>query len=238
MRTTTFLLGMTLAIASCGHSNPDGYTITGKVKNCGEWADGGQIVLVIRDEGKQIVDTADVINGRFKLEGRIEHPDFVTMYPSMSDPVRPNGRILFFLENEKYSIVIKDNRISDVTLKGGTSEKLFRETRKHQSMVDRKYDIESVDRQLNTTLTPEFRMEKLRAIRHEYESVSRRYRDSIIQANTPSYFSLYMTSQVIAEGENLDSIRETLKVYEQDQRYKDDPRLGRMIEITEGKRRP
>jgi hypothetical protein len=156
----------------------------------------------------------------------------------MSDPVRPNGRILFFLENEKYSIVIKDNRISDVTLKGGTSEKLFRETRKHQSMVDRKYDIESVDRQLNTTLTPEFRMEKLRAIRHEYESVSRRYRDSIIQANTPSYFSLYMTSQVIAEGENLDSIRETLKVYEQDQRYKDDPRLGRMIEITEGKRRP
>lgn len=238
MRTTLFLLGLTLAIVSCGRGGQDGYTITGKVKNCGEWADGGQIVLVIRDEGKQIVDTADVINGRFKLEGRIAHPDFVTMYPSMSDPVRPDGRIMFFLENEKYSIVIKDNRISDVTLKGGTSEKLLRETSKRLSELKRKYDIESVDRQINTTLTPQFRMEKLTAIRNEYDSVVKAYKDSIILANTPSYYSLYMTSQAIAGGENLDSIREVLKVYEQDDRYKDDPRLGRMIEITEGKRRP
>ena len=238
MRTSTFLLGVTLAIVSCGHSNPDGYTITGKVKNCGEWTDGGHIVLVIRDEGKQIVDTADVINGRFKLEGRIEHPDFVTMYPSMSDSVRPNGRFLFFLENEKYSITIKNNRISEISIKGGTSEKLFREMSKHQSMLDKKYDIESIDWQINTTSTPQFRMEKLKIIRHEYDSVTKAYKDSLILANTPSYFSLYMTSQFIAAGENLDSIREALKVYQLDDRFKDDPRLGRMIEITERKRRP
>ena len=238
MRRITFLLSITLAIVSCGRSNQDGYTISGKVKNCGNWANGGQIVVVMRDEGKQIVDTADVINGRFKLQGKIEHPDFVTMYASMSDPIKPDGRIMFFLENEKYSIVIKDNRISEVTLKGGTSEKLFRETSKHLSELKNKYDIESVDRQMNTTLTPQYRMEKLTVIRHEYDSVSKSYRDSIILANTPSYFSLYMTSQAIAGGENLDSIREVLKRYEQDDRYKDDPRLGRMIEITEGKRRP
>ena len=106
------------------------------------------------------------------------------------------------------------------------------------SELKRKYDIESVDRQMNTTLTPQSRMEKLTAIRNEYDSVVKAYKDSIILANTPSYYSLYMTSQAIAGGENLDSIREVLKVYEQDDRYKDDPRLGRMIEITEGKRRP
>ena len=239
MRTTTFLLGLTLAIASCGHGNQDGYTINGKVKNCGEWADGGHIVLIIHDEGTQIVDTANVIKGRFRLTGRIEHPDFVTMYPSMSDSdERPNGRIMFFLENEKYSITIKNNRISEQYLKGGTSETLFREMTKHQSELNRKYDIESIDRQMNTTLTPEYRMEKLRVIRHEYDSVSKAYKDSIILANTPSYFSLYMTARNIAAGENLDSIRTALEVYRQNDKYKDDPRLQRMIEITEGKRRP
>lgn len=238
MRTTTFLLAITLAIASCGHSYQDGYTITGKVKNCGDWADGGQVILVIRDEGNLITDTADVINGRFKLEGKIAHPDFVSMYPAKSDAARPSGRIMFFLENEKYSITIKDNMFSESSLKGGTSESLFRELSKHQSHLDTKYDIESIDRQMNTTLTPEYRMEKLRVIRHEYDSVLRAYKDSIIQANTPSYFSLYMTSQYIAADENLDSIREALKVYQRDDKYKDDPRLKRMIEITEGKRRP
>ena len=238
MRTTTFLLGLTLAIASCGHGSQDGYTIIGKVKNCGEWADGGQLLLVIRDEGKLIVDTANVINGHFRLEGKIEHPDFVSMYPSASNTARPNGRIIFFLENERYSITIKDNTLSEANLKGGTSEKLFREMAKHQSYLDKKYDIESIDRQMNTTLTPEYRMEKLRVIRHEYDSVSKAYKDSIIQANTPSYFSLYMTSQYIAAGENLDSIRTVLEVYRQNDKYKDDPRLQRMIEITEGKRRP
>lgn len=238
MRTTTFILGIALAIVSCGHANPDGYTITGKVKNCGKWADGGHIVLVMNDEGKQIVDTADVINGRFKLQGKIEHPDFVTMYAPMSDPVKPNGRIMFFLENEKYSIVIKDNRISEIYLKGGTSEKLLREMSTHLSKLKKKYDIDAIDRQINTTSTPQFRMEKLLIIRHEFDSVMKAYRDSIILANTPSYFSLYMTSQAIAGGENLDSIREALKVYQKDERFKDDPRLGRMIDITEGKRRP
>lgn len=239
MKTSTFLLGLALAIVSCGQgSTTTGYTIKGTVKNCGEWGDNGHVVLVKRDNGKQIADTVQITNGHFVFTGSISTPDFASLYPARSDRKEPIGRIMFFLENEKYSVKIKNGVLIGQELKGGTSEKLLREVTQHQAMLDEKYSIESIDRQLNTTLTPQYRIEKLLIVRHEYDSAVKAFKDSIILANTPSYFSLYMTSLEIAKGENLDSIRKTLEPYLLDERFKNDPRLKNMIEITEGKRRP
>lgn len=237
-KTSALILGLALSIVSCVHDNSAGFIIKGNVKNCGEWENGGHVVLVIRDNGKQITDTAIVRNGHFTLTGNIANPDFVFLFPAQSDQNKPMGRIVFFLENEKYHLKINDGVLSTLEIRGGTTEKLLKEMADYQKEMDEKYCIESIDRQLNTTLTPPYRMEKLKAVRHEYDSVMKEFKDSIILANTPSYFSLYMTSQAIAGGEDLDSVREVLKVYQEDDRYKDDPRLGRMIEITEGKRRP
>lgn len=238
MRTTTFLLGITLAIVSCGHSNPDGYTITGKVKNCGEWADGGHIVLVSHYNGKRISDTATITKGHFTLSGHIANPDFVGLAPVQTDKNRPMGRILFFLENEKYTIKIEDGHLSGNTIKGGTSNKLFKELSEYQRKMDEKYSIESIDRQLNTTSTPPYRMEKLRIVRNEYDSVMKAFKDSIVLANTPSYFGLFITAQEIVDGQDPSLIKQALAPYLKDDKYKDDPRLKDMIERTEEKRRP
>lgn len=239
MKTSTFLLGLALAVVSCGQgSSTTGYTIKGTVKNCGNWSENGHVILITRNNGTIKADTADVINGRFTLTGHVSTPDFASMYPMQADPDRPAGRIYFFLENEKYSVKIMNREFNGDLLKGGTCEKLLREVSQHQAMLDEKYSIESIDRQLNTTLTPAYRIEKLKAARHEYDCEVKAFRDSIIKANTPSYFSLYLTSIMIDDEINLDSIRQVLEIYLQDSRYKDDLRLKEMIEITERKRRP
>lgn len=239
MKTSTFLLGLALAIVSCGQgSTTTGYTIKGTVKNCGEWGNDGRIVLVTHDNGKRISDTVDIINGHFMLTGYISTPDFASLHPVQSDTKRPAGQILFFLENEKYSIKIKNGVLNGQALKGGTTQKLLNEVREHQKNLYEKYSIESIDRQLNTTGTPAYRMEKLKVVRNEYNNEVKAYKDSIILANTPSYFSLYMTSQMISDESNLDSVMRILITYLKDDKYKDDPRLLDMIEIIEEKRRP
>jgi len=232
------LLAVALALVSCGHDDSNGYVIKGSVKNCDEWANGGHIVLIMHDNGKRITDTAQVIKGHFTLTGHIDNPDFAGLTAVQSDKVRPKGRILFFLENQKYSIKIKDGIITGRTLNGGRGNELFKEMNEFQSKLDKKYSIESIDRQLQTTSTPAYRMEQLRIVRHEYDSVVKAYTDSIILANTPSYFSLYMTAQEIANGGNPDSIRQVLDIYLKDSRYKNDPRLENMIETLDEKRRP
>ena len=239
MKTYTFLLALLLALVSCGKNHETGFTIKGNVKNCGEWGNCGHVILIMNNGEKLIADTANVVNGRFTLTGHIPNPDFVSMYPIQSDKDMPKGRILFFLENEKYSVKIRDGRFSAQTLKGGSSQEKFRELSEYQEILDKRYSIQSIDRQLNTTSTPPYRMEALKKIRNEYDSVFKAYKDSLILANTPSYFSLYMTSIEIADGGNLDSIRNVLEVYLKDDRFKNDPRLRNMIEITEEeKRRP
>jgi len=238
MKTYTFLLGLLLTVVSCGKDDGTGFTIKGNVKNCGEWGDCGHVILIMNNGEKLIADTANVVNGRFLLTGHIPNPDFASMYPIQSDKDRPKGQIIFFLENEKYSVKIKDGRFSEQTLKGGSSQEKFRELSEHQRILDKKYSIQSIDRQLNTTSTPPYRMEALKKIRHEYDSVLKAYKDSLILANTPSYFSLYMTSIEVAGGGNIDSIRAALEVYLKDDRFKDNPTLKNLIEITKEKRRP
>ena len=239
IKTYILIIGLVLSYASCRQDNASGYTIKGNVKECGQWGDCGQLVLAKRDNGKQTFDTVNIINGNFTLTGHITTPDFASLVPVQSDKDKPKGRILFFLENEKYSIKIRNGILSRESLKGGTSEKLFKELSGRLSKLDEIYSIESIDRQLNTTHTPAYRMEKLRIVRHEYDSVVKTFKDSIIRANTPSYFSLYMTSVDIANGENPDSILQALEVYLKNERFKDDPRLRNMIGILEEeKRRP
>lgn len=235
MKRNIFLLGLALAAVSCGGST-DGYTITGRLKNCGELGKSGQVILAYQDEGKRITDTVNVVNGRFKLTGHIDHPDFAYLFSTQQDKKKLNWRVSFFLDNDRYSIKFNNGKLSK--MEGGVNDKLFNEVSKHQTMLDKKYDIESIDRQLQTTGTPMYRREQLIPIRHEYDSVVKAYTDSIIAANAPSYFSLYKTSQSITKDANLDSIRKELEIYLKDDRFKDDPRLMRMIDIIDKKRRP
>lgn len=237
MNRFAFVLAMALTIISCGQGNPDGYTIKGRVSNCGEWGNGGHIVLVSNHNGAIHKDTTVIRNGRFTIKGYTKSPDFASMYPLQHDKDKPAGRILFYLENADYTVTVNNGFLESESVKGGRSDMLFRELSRHTRMLDEKYSIESIERQLHTTLTPPDRIEKLLAIKRDYESALKTFRDSIITANTPSNFSLHMTLQAIRQ-DNLDSIRQAVKAYISDDRYRDNYTLKTITEIIEKERRP
>jgi len=219
-----------ITCVSCNGHVDDCYLIKGKVSNCGDWGKNGKIALVTTGTGKAKADTVQISNGRFKISGKIDYPNWVSLSPVRENGSRPAARFMFFLENEHYSVCIEDMKISTWTVHGGTTNELLEEYNSNMRHFDELFSIASIDQQIKATLTPPDRLEKVLAVRREYDHAVKAYKDSIIKANYPSYFSLFLTSGDLADSNNPDSVLKVIESYLSVPSFKDDPKIRAILD--------
>ena len=119
--TRSFLI-LAVVIQSCGSNPdpPDGFTIHGKIDGIGR----GKVVLAKLDllsNERVDVDSAEIRNGKFAFNGRVEGSYLHTLY---LDQHQEN--IHFFLENSEITITGNMDDIENCRISGSREDSLFR----------------------------------------------------------------------------------------------------------------
>lgn len=105
MNLKTYLLaGTALFIASCTHNESKGFSVVGEINGL----ENGFVKLV--DENQNVIDSVNVQNGRFILNGAVEKPKFVYLFAS-----RKNG------DNCIFSKLLIENK--SITMKGNAEDR-------------------------------------------------------------------------------------------------------------------
>jgi peroxiredoxin len=95
MKKLLYLFAIIMMVAAC-QPKDSGYTISGTIE--GDLA--GMVKLQVRESGSwKVLDSADIVDGTFTLEGSIVYPEYAYM---MFDSVR--GNIGIFVENSAIDI--------------------------------------------------------------------------------------------------------------------------------------
>ncbi len=112
MKKLFYLFVVALTVASC--SSEPKYTVTGTL----DGADSGMVVLQIRTNGEiKVIDSANLKNNAFKMEGFVEYPQMVTL--SMKGERRG---LPFFLENSKITISGSIDSLEKASVTGSLSQ--------------------------------------------------------------------------------------------------------------------
>ena len=126
----------------------DGYIIKGNISN----KDRGTILLSFKDlkTGKErIIDSATIINGKFQLKNKIEHPDLVTL-------TLDKKKVDFFIENSEITIDINPSEspyFLNAKIKGSTLQDTYDEFNKQLDNIanDQKYkSLNDISKKYNT----------------------------------------------------------------------------------------
>lgn len=223
-----------MLLTGCSNRSENGYFIKGRIEGKSEWLKDGTLVLMNRNRNSPLRDTVKICNGKFEFRGTIDIPDIVAIFPLEKDA--PRGRIMFFMENDRYKVTCIDTLLGMSDIRGGETNTLFREFGEFVSGLNEMYDIYNVQKQLDTKLTPDYRRSVLEGIKGEYTAVRARYRDSLMLTHTPSYFSLEMTIQGINSISDMDSLMSVMEIYKTTPEFRNDPRVERIFQYAQKKR--
>ena len=101
---------------SCGSGSGDGFTIVGNVED----ADGLKVVLQrVTPEGPDEMSTTEVKNGKFKITGKVDYPEFCILY------IGENGPMQFFVENTEIHLEIDIENMQDSRVTGSRENDLL-----------------------------------------------------------------------------------------------------------------
>ncbi len=120
MKLSKLFLGMgVLAAMTACESTPKGYVINGEISSASE---GTVYLKRVEDKTFSITDSAQIVNGKFTLEGILPHG--AEAYGLTTSPT-DNSPLLFFLENGKLKVSI-DEESKQISVEGSESDGFFR----------------------------------------------------------------------------------------------------------------
>lgn len=118
------------------------FTITGKI----EGRDTGRIILGYRNSnGKYIIDTTTLKNGKFSFKGNINQPTLAGIVGNITSNLMDDpNRTIIFLEPTKLNIQLKENRFQDIRMTGSTTQNDFSNLQKsYSSLLIPFYSVDS-----------------------------------------------------------------------------------------------
>lgn len=114
MKQSIFMLLLVALFASC--TQQSGYKIKGKLATEAE----GTVYLQQRVDGAYVkLDSAELVNGKFEMEGTVEGADAYYLIKGDRD------RKLIFLDNSTFSVKADSTVLGDATIEGGEAQTLY-----------------------------------------------------------------------------------------------------------------
>jgi len=108
-----------LAVLSACNNTPEGYVVNGNISSATE---GTVYLKRVEDKTFSIVDSAQIVNGKFTLQGQLLNgAECYGLTTSRTD----NSPLLFFLENGELKIDIDESN-KQINVEGSESDKFFR----------------------------------------------------------------------------------------------------------------
>ncbi|PKP41865.1 MAG: hypothetical protein CVT93_06510 [Bacteroidetes bacterium HGW-Bacteroidetes-10] len=170
----------------------DGYTIEGTVT--GENVAAGKVYLTNFSRTEQISDTTDLIDGKFKFEGKVVTPE---NYAITIEGIE--GRIQFFLDNSQIVIEAAAEDFTNAKVTGGVTNDLVSALRTQHEEVAAKYGIDSLLREYSNPATTKERKDSIIAIYNNSQKEAN-VLDSVFFANNPTSF--YTLIQLVQKVED------------------------------------
>lgn len=191
MKKVFFALAVLCVAASCGQRNT--YVINGEITGENSNLVKGNAYLYNKDREFPVRDTAEVIDGKFTFKGTIDTPQQFYISIGTIQSVIP-----IFLENAKYTIKGNDQELSKAQVKGGKSQELFNEYTSVRASLTEKYNLKQLNKQFMMSRSNEEK-DSIIGIFDMYEEELNRFKDSLINKNLVSHFTLSFLESSILE---------------------------------------
>lgn len=115
-------IGVLSLLISCS-GTPSGYVINGDVVGV---SDGYVYLKRVEDKTFSITDSAQIVNGKFSMQGTLSHPEAYGLTTSSTD----NNPLLFFLENGEVKVQLNEAEKS-IAVEGSASDVFFRQVQEY-----------------------------------------------------------------------------------------------------------
>ena len=193
-----------LSLTGC-NSNDSGYLIKGEIKGNDEVLKKTRIFLRNISKEYIIIDSTNIINGKFTFKGHVETPDKYVLYVKEL----PN-KIPLFLENDKYNITATYDSIVHYKVTGGETQQIINSIKEKDAKTRIKFDLDNTFIGLNDPdISPRLKDELIKTIEAANKEM-KDYIDSIIKCKPVSFFTL---SNTLERATTLDYTY-LVKVYE------------------------
>ena len=115
-------LGVLLMLGACQQA-PKGYVLEGTVTST---TDGMVYLKRVEDKTFSIKDSAQVVNGKFRMEGQLTSAEAYGLTTSPTD----NSPLLFFLENGNVKVTLDETK-KQLDVEGSASDAFFRQVQSY-----------------------------------------------------------------------------------------------------------
>ena len=167
-----------IGLVACSGQKKNTYKIEGTIT--GDSITATKVYLKNFSRTNPIKDTADLIKGKFVFKGSVTTPD---RYMITFDSIK--GRIVFFLENAKYTIEADASDLSKAVVKGGVTNDLITALNAKKDSVAQAYKMSDLIKEYNNAATNEARKKEIDSI---YEQMQKEINvlDSLFYVNNPT----------------------------------------------------
>lgn len=171
-------LSAAFSLFACTTSMHDGYTIDGTIT--GDSVSSGKVFLSNLSQDEPILDTADLIDGKFTFEGKVSTPED---YSITFDRIK--GRISLFLDNSHFRIEAAAEELDKAVISGGVTNDIVTALRKQHEKIATKFNLDSLVREYHKNETAQARKDSIISILDSFQTESRKV-DSIFFATNPT----------------------------------------------------
>jgi thiol-disulfide isomerase/thioredoxin len=170
----------------------DGYTITGTID--GEGVQEAKVYLSNFSRTEPIKDTADLVNGKFEFKGKLTTPEHYAVTVEGME-----GRIVLFLENEKFEIAAQQGDFANATVTGGATNEQIKAHDLVKKEISERFRIDSIMKEFyNEATTPE-RKNEIIATYQQAEKEMADADDAFFAANPTSFFTITQLIQKVED---------------------------------------
>ncbi len=209
MKNIKYLMLLVIAIgifSSCENEaklDQESYEITGDFRGV---SDGNAFIKVRNEKGWETIDSATIVDGKFKMNGSVEQVEFVYL---VSDAFR--GGIPMFMENTSYIINLHKDSIEGVKISGSDIQRVFDEAKTNMNKYDELWqDYYYNEYRAMTDDEKAKNEEHLNGLYDGAQVLKKEYVKSFILKNTDNI----ATSQIILDNEESLGTDDMLNLYE------------------------
>lgn len=185
------LFAAVLGLFAC-QAKHEGYTIDGTIT--GENVAAGKVYLTNFSRTEPISDTADLVDGKFKFEGKVVTPE---NYSITIEGIE--GRIQFFLDNSPIVIEAAAEDFANAKVTGGVTNDLVSALRKQHEEVAAKFGIDSLMREYSEPATTKERKEEIVAVYNQLQKESNAIDSVFFAANPNSFYTIIQLAQKVED---------------------------------------
>lgn len=230
------IIALLFFVVACTPAKKETYTLNGEIEGLEE----GYVYLFDRVHGLyELVDSAEVIDGRFTLTGSLDFPEF--LYLDHLKGVTP--RIAFFLENSEMTIQFAAENAREFTLTGSASHDLLQEF--NLMVAGQDANLRVIQQQVLEAEVLE-NSELAEALKEQYKVAEAEKRNQIrafVDSHTDTPVGIYIAMRNLAtelDGEGLDALVNSFDPSLKDSRYYVSlrERADKILALAEGKTAP